>query len=196
MNYLAHAYLSFDHKDILVGNMVSDFVKGARQFDYPPLIQKGIRLHRDIDRYTDTHPATAEGKQVFRQEYGLYSGAILDVIYDHFLANDKNIFPNGSLGNFSRNVYSILEEESAHLPQGFLIMLPYMKMHDWLGSYGTMEGIGRALEGLVRRAAYLSDHSTAFKLLQDHYSELENCYNAFMPDVKEFAKERMAQLIS
>jgi hypothetical protein len=28
MNYLGHAYLSFNHQDILVGNMISDFIKG------------------------------------------------------------------------------------------------------------------------------------------------------------------------
>ena len=29
MNYLAHAYLSFNRKDILVGNMISDFCQKA-----------------------------------------------------------------------------------------------------------------------------------------------------------------------
>jgi acyl carrier protein phosphodiesterase len=71
-----------------------------------------------------------------------------------------------------------------------------MKMHDWLHSYRTMEGIGRALQGVVRRAAYLSDHLPAFERLQEHYNDLNDCYRSFMPDVKEFAKERMAQLIS
>lgn len=196
MNFLAHAYLSFDHNQILVGNMVSDFVKGARQYDYPPLIQTGIRLHREIDRFTDTHPATAKGKLVFRKDYGLYSGAVLDVIYDHFLANDKQIFTDDSLSGFAGNVYNILEGESAQLPAGFLVILPYMKLHNWLYSYRTMEGISRSLQGMVRRAAYLSDHETAFQLLQDNYSVLEDCYRQFMPDVKDFAKERMAQLIS
>ncbi len=35
MNYLAHAYLSFGDPDILAGNMISDFVKGKKKFDYP-----------------------------------------------------------------------------------------------------------------------------------------------------------------
>ena len=196
MNYLAHAYLSFHHRDILVGNMISDFVKGTKQFDYPPLVQKGIRLHREIDRYTDTHQATAECKLLFRKDYRLYSGAMIDVIYDHFLASDENIFPGNSLADFAQGIYITLEEESANLPPGFLVILPYMKMHDWLYSYRSMDGIARALQGLVRRAAYLSDHQTAVRLLSDNYVALEDCYKRFMPDVKEFAKQRMAQLIS
>jgi acyl carrier protein phosphodiesterase len=35
MNYLAHACLSFGRPDILVGNMISDHIKGKKQFDYP-----------------------------------------------------------------------------------------------------------------------------------------------------------------
>ncbi|KAF0239868.1 MAG: hypothetical protein FD183_1294 [Chitinophagaceae bacterium] len=49
MNYLAHAYLSFNEPSILLGNMISDYVKGKKQYDYPLLIQKGIHLHRAID---------------------------------------------------------------------------------------------------------------------------------------------------
>lgn len=65
MNYLAHAYFSFDHPQILTGNMISDFVKGRKQYDYPESIQQGIRLHRAIDAFTDEHPVTRELKKSF-----------------------------------------------------------------------------------------------------------------------------------
>ncbi len=58
MNYLAHAYLSFKNEEILVGNMISDFVKGGSKFNFPVNIQKGIMLHRMIDAFADLHPAT------------------------------------------------------------------------------------------------------------------------------------------
>jgi len=87
MNYLAHAYLSFGHPGVLTGNMISDFVKGKKKFDYPAEVQQGIELHRAIDQYTDTHIATREAKQVFPAHYRLYSGAFIDVVIDHFLPN-------------------------------------------------------------------------------------------------------------
>jgi acyl carrier protein phosphodiesterase len=196
MNYLAHAYLSFGNTDLLVGNMISDFVKGAKQYDYPALIQNGIRLHREIDQFTDVHKATAAGKAVFRSSYGLYSGAVLDVIYDHFLASDEKIFTDMALQDFSSDTYQVLEEQSAHLPQGFLVMLPYMKMHNWLYNYRKREGIEQSLRGLIRRAAYLTDHQPAYKIFEERYAELQSCYDDFFPDVKEFAKRRIRQLIS
>ncbi len=93
MNYLAHAYLSFEITDITVGNMISDFVKGKQKFDYPLTIQHGIMLHRAIDGFTDTHPITREAKSFFKGAYGPYSGPLVDVVYDHFLANDPLRFP-------------------------------------------------------------------------------------------------------
>ena len=92
MNFLAHAYLSFDHPEILVGNLISDFVKGKKKFDYSEQVQHGIALHRAIDTFTDFHQATQIAKQVFRADYRLYSGAFMDIVYDHFLANDDNEF--------------------------------------------------------------------------------------------------------
>jgi acyl carrier protein phosphodiesterase len=93
MNYLAHAYLSFEITDITVGNMISDFVKGKQKFDYPFAIQQGITLHRAIDSFTDSHAVTRQAKSFFRESYGLYAGPLVDVVYDHFLANDTLRFP-------------------------------------------------------------------------------------------------------
>jgi acyl carrier protein phosphodiesterase len=73
MNYLAHAYLSFNRPGILVGNMISDFVKGKKKYDYPEEIQEGIAVHREIDRFTDVNPVTKEAKQIFRPAYRLYA---------------------------------------------------------------------------------------------------------------------------
>jgi acyl carrier protein phosphodiesterase len=56
VNYLAHAYLSFDDPEVLTGNMISDFVKGKKKYGYPPRILAGIDLHRAIDEFTDDHP--------------------------------------------------------------------------------------------------------------------------------------------
>ncbi|WP_438810958.1 ACP phosphodiesterase, partial [Serratia marcescens] len=53
MNYLAHAYFSFEDPDILLGNMISDYIKGKKQYTYPLKVQAGIRLHRQIDSFTD-----------------------------------------------------------------------------------------------------------------------------------------------
>lgn len=194
MNFLAHAYLSFDNKEILVGNMISDFVKGKTQYDFIEGIQKGIVLHRRIDNYTDTHKGVKEAKEYFRPSYRLYSGPFVDILFDHFLAKDsKNFFPLG-LDDFTINVYQVLNEYTTHLPLRFVPVLTYMQSENWLLNYQYKEGIEKSIRGLVRRSSYLDDSVTAINLFHQHYNELENCFYQFFEDVKIYAKEQLELL--
>jgi acyl carrier protein phosphodiesterase len=192
MNYLAHAYLSFQQPDILLGNMISDYIKGKKQFDYPPAVQKGITLHRAIDNFTDTHAATQELKSFFRPQYRLYSGAFADVVYDHFLANDLKEFESETtLQQFAKNTYRQLEAQADLFPPPFQKMFPHMKEYDWLSNYRHTWAIEKSFAGLVRRAAYLTESAIAFEIFNSHYSSMQNCYLAFFPEVKKFTLHQL-----
>lgn len=194
MNFLAHAYLSFDNSDILVGNMISDFVKGKKKFEYDTGIQQGIMLHRQIDTFTDEHEATKEAKEFLRPAVRLYAGAFVDVVYDHFLANDQNEFTDSSLQMHAKDTYRTLFTYNDILPTPFKKMLPYMQSQNWLYNYKTLSGTESSFGGVVRRASYLYSSSEVFDLFQKHYSALQNCYNAFFPSVKAFAFSQINQL--
>lgn len=192
MNYLAHAHLSFNYPEIVVGNMISDFIKGKKQFDYPAVIQKGIRLHRAIDNFTDTHPATQQMKLFFKPQYRLYAGAFADVAYDHFLANDSSVFTtDDALKQFAAATYQILENNFTVLPEGFQKMLPYMIEHNWLYHYKTRWGIQKSFAGLARRARYLPETDIAFQIFNDHYDAMQLIYLDFYPDIKKFAAHQL-----
>ena len=195
MNYLAHAWLSFNDPGILTGNMISDFVKGRKKFGFPLEIQKGMSLHRAIDEFTDAHPVTKEAMVFFRPAYRLYSGAFMDIVYDHFLANDINEFPNDEVLNiFCQSTYASLESQTVQLPERFEQMLPYMKQQNWLYNYRFKEGIQKSFGGLVRRAAYLTESDTAYGIFNEHYDSLEFCYQSFFPLLKEFSRYKLAEL--
>jgi acyl carrier protein phosphodiesterase len=192
MNYLAHAYLSFNRIEILLGNMSSDFIKGKKKFDYPLGVQNGIALHRLIDAFTDEHPATANAKVFFKPSVGLYAGAFVDVVYDHFLANDKNQFPtNEQLQNFATNTYQQLQLHKDVLPLKLQQMLPYMQSQNWLYNYQFNWGIQKSFEGVVRRATYLNNSNEAFEAFEKNYEALQDCYNLFFDDVKKIAFQQI-----
>lgn len=176
--------------------MVSDFVKGNQKLGYPVIIQKGIQLHREIDTFTDSHPATAKAKDFFRSHYRLYSGAIVDVIYDHFLANDNSLFTEQTLFTYTGFVYEVLEQNAVHLPRRFLPVLTYMRMENWLYNYRLHDGIQKSLRGLVRRAAYITDSTAAFDIFNNSYDELHACYKEFFPDVKQMAKQKLEEFLA
>ena len=192
MNYLAHAYLSFNQPEVLVGNMISDFVKGKKKFDYPYLIQQGISLHRLIDSFTDSHQITAKAKVAFKPAVGLYAGAFVDVVYDHFLAVDKNIFNDDGLQAFAKNTYQQLSNFESVMPESFALMFPYMEKHDWLYNYQFTWAIERSFNGISTRAVYLNKENDAFPAFLNNYELLQDCYNKFFPELQEHASEIFA----
>jgi len=177
--------------------MISDFVKGKKQFDFSPGIQKGIRLHRAIDEFTDAHPATKQLKEFFRPDYRLYAGAFADVAYDHFLANDKNEFASGSaLQSFSASVYVIIDDHISELPVGFQKLFPYMKTQDWLFNYREPWLIDRSFLGLERRATYLQESGVAFRIFRENIEAMRSCYISFFPELKGFATHKLQELLN
>ncbi|MEQ8424061.1 MAG: DUF479 domain-containing protein, partial [Cyclobacteriaceae bacterium] len=91
MNFLAHIYLSGDNAQLMIGNFIGDFVKGKNlSARYNPDVVLGIELHRAIDEYTDSHDVVQKSKVRLRPKYRHYSGVIVDMFYDHFLAKNWN----------------------------------------------------------------------------------------------------------
>ena len=190
MNYLGHAFLSFGDADILTGNTIGDHVKGKLALDnYPEGIRKGIELHRKIDQFTDEHPATQRAKILFKEKYGLYSGAIMDSLFDHDLANDpKHFRSEKELFDFSQHVYAKLEINAQYFPEKFALYFPYMKEHNWLYNYRTMPGMERSLGGLARRAKYMPPPDEAYKIFVCYYYHLNQCYYELIDDLVTFVK--------
>lgn len=195
MNYLAHAYLSFNQPAILLGNMISDYIKGRKQFDYPPEVLQGIRLHRMIDTFTDEHDATRAIKSFFRPHYRLYAGAFTDIVYDHFLANDNRYFASPeALQAFAADSYKTLEQQQAFFPSPFQRMFPYMMSQDWFYHYRFREGIEKSFGGLVRRAAYLNESAKAFEVFNLHYAAMQESYTTFFPELRDFTARQLQVL--
>lgn len=190
MNYLAHAYLSFDDAGLLTGNMISDFVKGKKRYDYPPGIQRGIQLHRDIDNFTDSHEAVKQAREYFRKAYRLYAGAFVDVSFDHFLA--VHLGNQTDLKQLTTSYYSKLDNQTEYFPSVFAQMYPHMRTHDWLFNYQYLPAIERSFGGLMRRAKYIEEVATAYEMLNTHYDILKEHFDFFWPQLEEFAKENIS----
>lgn len=176
--------------------MISDSVKGKKKFDYPLFIQKGITLHRAIDEFTDTHEVTKKAKVFFKPSYGLYAGAFIDIVYDYFLANDIKEFPENKLSIFSQEVYQALKSQQEFFPEKFHQSFYYMQLHNWLYNYQFKEAIQKSFRGLVHRASYIHDSSTAYTIFESNIDELQKCYDAFFPSLKEFSFSKFTQLLN
>jgi acyl carrier protein phosphodiesterase len=182
MNFLAHAYLSGDKPEIMVGNFIADFVKGKQALEaFETSIRQGIELHRFIDHFTDTHDIVQRSKERLRPKYRHYSAVIVDVFYDHFLAINWNQYHQLPLKKFSQHVYNTVQSFDNILPEGVHHMLPYMANGDWLFNYSKIEGIHGALSGMSRRTPYPSKMEEASVDLREHYDAFRNEFEEFFP---------------
>jgi acyl carrier protein phosphodiesterase len=190
MNYLGHAVLSFGDPELLTGNLIADHVKGRLALErFPAAIKEGILLHRRIDQFTDEHPASMRAKLFFRETYGLYAGAIVDSLYDHFLANDpKHFNTEQDLLGFTQDVYAKLDAQTTYFPEVFASYFPFMKQQNWLFNYRNLQGMQRSLQGLHRRAMYMAAPDEAYKIFVQHYYQLAQCYYELIDDMVSFVK--------
>lgn len=187
MNFLAHLLISIHDEQIMVGNFIGDFVKGAQIKNYNQKIQKGIRLHRAIDSFTDQHPIVLKSKKRLRSKFGHYSPVIVDVFYDHFIAKDWDKFCTEPLQDFTLRFYELMKKYSHQIPKNVNHMLTYMSTGNWLYNYQFLEGIDKTLTGMSRRTKFQSRMEHATSSLEEHYEDFENEFNLFFPELLSFA---------
>ena len=190
MNFLAHAYLSGDNKKILLGNFIGDFIKGRQALaQLEGDVIRGVELHRAIDEYTDNHPIVHESKDRLREKYRHYAGVIVDVYHDHFLATHWKEFHSQPLTQFAADTYEAVKSFEKILPEKFKHMFPYMVRGNWLVGYAEINGVHRALSGMASRSPYESKMELASGDLRKYYTEFENEFERFFPELKHFAEE-------
>ena len=188
MNFLAHSYLSFSEEQ-LVGNMIADFVKNRDVARLPESIQKGIKLHRAIDTFTDAHPLIHEAKAPFRPMVRLYSGAFVDVAFDYFLANDTTENSQREWQEHSRKVYAVLRRYEEFLPEVFKKVLDKMQQDDWLYNYRNEWGIEYSFRNVVNKAQFLDKTTNVFPAFLANKDFLREKYEIFFPEIKSFAQD-------
>jgi acyl carrier protein phosphodiesterase len=191
MNYLAHLFLAEDTVESLIGNLLGDFVKGSLDSNkerYSEHILKGIETHRKADSFTDTHCIFRRSKQRLSKIHRHFSGVIIDIFYDHFLAKNWQNFSNISLESFAIKIYNVLETNRDILPGRLNRNLPFMISENWLVLYRDIEGIALTFRRLSRRIKRENHLALAQNELKLNYDELEADFLAFFPEIISYIK--------
>ncbi|MDB9859219.1 acyl carrier protein phosphodiesterase [Flavobacteriaceae bacterium] len=194
MNYLAHIYLSGDNDLITIGNFIADGIKGKRYKKFSKDIQIGILLHRHIDTYTDAHKTVRLSTKRLHEKYSHYSGVIVDILYDHFLAKNWASYSDTPLDKYIEKFYASLEINYDLLPLRIQKMMPYMLADNWLLSYASIDGISRVLDGVNRRTKNRSSMNEAVVELEEFYTEFENEFSAFFDELIASSKQKLEDL--
>ncbi|MCF8226140.1 MAG: ACP phosphodiesterase [Bacteroidales bacterium] len=190
MNFLAHTYLSGCNEEIIVGNFMGDYVKGRNYLHLPELVRKGILIHRDIDTFTDSHRITRLSRLRLVKKYHKYSGVIVDIFYDHFLASLWSDYCGIPLNEYINTTYDLLKRNYKTLPQGIKVWFPTFLENNWMLAYRTVEGIELVLDRMSANTS-LPDHTGfAIETLRSKYDDFQTDFQKFFPAIIDFIEQK------
>ena len=191
MNFLAHIYLSGNSEELIIGNYIADAVKGKQFESYQAGIAQGIILHRKIDTYTDTHAIVDLSKERLRPIYRKYAAVIIDVLYDHYLAANWKKYSDMPLGEYSKNIYTLVKKNEHLLPEKSKLFMQYMITNDILNEYRNINGIEKVLIGMSKRTSFESNMELAIKEIKEYYYLFQEEFNIFFPDIQKYVKQEI-----
>jgi len=192
VNTLAHLYLSGVDPDRLLGNFIGDSVRGAELTTLPESVQRGVFLHRQIDRYTDRHPVFRELCALLRPHFHRYAPVVGDVFLDHFLARDWSSHHPQALDDYVDWVHETIGPGITDCPERSQRYFNYLVQTQTLKHYRTIDGINHTLGQMAKRARFNSRMDTGGAVLSAHYAAIESTFQAFFPELVAFAKSLAA----
>ncbi len=190
MNFLAHIYLSGNNENIQFGNFIGDFIKGNNyKKKYNEDIIKGIILHREIDSFTDSHPAVHNSIKKLRPAYGRYAGVTVDILYDHFLAKNWNDYSSESLENFVINFHSAILERLNMLPRkAKKFVFPFIRKKRLL-CYADLNCFENVLVKMSIFTSMPNRAKQVMKIINKDYELLYNDFKSFFPELTNFSND-------
>ncbi|HGJ5884414.1 ACP phosphodiesterase [Arsenophonus sp.] len=189
MNFLAHLHLAQRAQSSLLGNLMADFVRGDPEGLYSPDVVTGIRMHRQVDKFTDQHPIVINAKQLFRPPYRRVAAITLDLVWDHFLALYwDQIEAKQTLPQFVHYARQQIEPNLYYTPEKFQELNEYLWSQNWLIHYAEPEYINNVLNSMARRRPKLANLIGSFDDFILHYHDFSVFFWQLYPAMIAFAE--------
>jgi acyl carrier protein phosphodiesterase len=189
MNFLAHLALSAHDEDEMVGNLLGDFTKFIDVDFLPAAMQRGVRLHRSIDRFTDFHPVFCTSKDRVHEDRWRFAGVYVDVYYDHFLSLNFLRLCNRNVDDFIAHAHAALARRRRHLPENLAPILDRMISENWLGCYATLDGLELTFARISRRLSRPTALADGVIDLRANYEALAGDFEKFWPLLVEHVEQ-------
>ncbi|MEL6908078.1 MAG: ACP phosphodiesterase [Planctomycetota bacterium] len=197
MNYLAHATLAEPSDDARLGSLLGDFRRGLELERFPEDVRYATHEHAALDVHFDALPEVRALRRSFPEHLRRYAGILIDVFVDHALVRGWNVLVaergGPALGEVTSSLYRGLEQHAALLPPRLTRVAPHMAANDWLGSYGDLRNVERALGGIAARLKRDSPLVEGIEVLRARGPEFDALTADVLPRLMGWLAERRAQ---
>ena len=186
MNFLGHAYIARNHPELIAGNFAGDSYKGnLDKFGHIPVeIMNGVRLHRFIDDYTDSHESIQQVARKFKSE-GVQKVSFIasDILLDHHLSSKWNEYSELKYREFIDQVYANTDPHLETLPLDFNFIYSRLKEYGWFFDYQTEDGIEKILFQFSSRIGFENELQKCKSIYVENKEELDQYFKTFINDI-------------
>ena len=127
-------------------------------------------------------------KHRFSKDFDKYSGVLMDIIYDHYLAKNFSLYSQLSLQEYVDGIYDLLKVHNGYLPEHAKQFYGYMTERNILFHYSSLEGIETVLTHLSSRIKNRFELQLAIPILEKNYKDIEEEFIIFFDDLQAFCK--------
>jgi acyl carrier protein phosphodiesterase len=173
----------------MLNNLYGDFVKGRDLSEYPIVVQKGLRLHREIDFYIDNHPAVLDLTHKLFEHLPKVSGIAVDLYFDHLLAKKWGQFHPENLNAYLEKFYSSIDTSEQYYSTEFRFMIEKLISKNWISYYSQLEGLDKVCKGVSGRISFPNTLVHGKDVFLDFEVEIEKAFEYYMKDaILKFSK--------
>jgi acyl carrier protein phosphodiesterase len=184
MNWLAHVVLSKKSIDYQLGNLLADPLKGKTWDDCSPLLREGIKMHKTIDAFTDSHIRVKHSKALLGNK-GHLRGVVIDVVYDYLLVKNWEKYMELGFREFIEDFYAASRVRVQSYPEPARRLIERIIESDLLARYAEFEQLPQAFVQIDRRLSpqILTKESTSSYLpaLTENINQIELQFQQFFP---------------
>jgi acyl carrier protein phosphodiesterase len=184
LNYIAHIHIAAHTQTSLVGNFLGDFVKGSQFKHLPYSIEQGIRLHRSVDIFTDSHPLIIDLKQSFTPDLRRMAGVVIDIYFDYILIKNWHTYTHFHSQILFDRFYTELAQFSIPISNQFNQQASRLVTYRWLSDYAQIKACYRAcssIEGRLKYKILFADKAEHFFI--ENSEQFESTFKHFYPEL-------------
>lgn len=184
MNYIAHIHIAAHTSTSYLGNFLGDFIKGSDLTHLPQEIELGIRLHRQVDTFTDTHPLILDLKQTFPTELRRMAGVVIDIYFDHLLMTHWEKFSERTFHSLFTQFYAELKTFSLPQNQHYTLQFRGLISNQWLKEYQREQTCFKAFTSIEKRLkGKIQFAQQAQDFVIQNRKEMTDSFQQFYPEL-------------
>ena len=167
-----------------IGNLLGDLIHKRRSYLLPISIQKGVKIHYNIDAYTDNHSLVTEGTKLLHQTQGKYAPVCTDLIWDLCLSENWSAYSSTAIDDYIQNVNDLLLSKNAYYEPKLQDKIAYLVSKNFLKSYTSVDTMQVICEKIHARTKFESNLPTLMEDYTKHHLAFNELFEGYFPQIQ------------